>query len=53
LGVGSTVAEALTGPRSKCQLSPTFATLARKMCFAGMEVVGLQHGPNNYKDTKP
>jgi hypothetical protein len=36
LGDGSTVAEASTGHRSKCQLSPTFASLARKMCFAGM-----------------
>jgi hypothetical protein len=49
----STVAEASTGPRSNWQLSPTFASLARKVCFAEMEVVGLQHGPNNYKDTKP
>ncbi len=44
-GDGSTVAEASTGPRSKCQLSPTFASLARKMCFAEMEVVGLQYRP--------
>ncbi len=53
LGDSSTVAEASTGPRSNCQLSPTFASLARKVCFAEMAVVGLQHGPNNYKDTKP